>query len=67
MPKKRWQPIPVGAHVMIDGQVSGLVVAPLPKGAGQTYAVRTVGNALSAKLGVHESRLTLRQESKSNP
>lgn len=61
MPKSRWQPLPVHAHVLIDGQVSGLVIGPLPKRAGQTYVVKTH----SFTRFIHENRLTLRPESKS--
>ena len=67
MSKKRWAPIKTGTHVMIDGQVSALVVAPLPSGPGKTYVVRTTGGALSPKLSVHENRLTIRPESREKP
>jgi len=59
MPKKRWKPLPAGCHVLIDGQVSGLVLEPLPERAGHTYRVRT----RAFILRIHEQRLTVRPES----
>lgn len=65
MSKKKWTPFPTLSHVMIDGQVSGLIVAPLPKSAGQNYLVRTLDVAGSfRRLVIHESRLMLRAESR---
>lgn len=57
---KKWQALPIGCHVLIDSQVSGLIVEPLPKSAGQTYVVRT----LEKKQFVHENRISVNQKVK---
>lgn len=59
MSKKRWTPIPAMCHVMIDGQVAGLILEPLPKSPAQTYVVKTS----TFTRFIHEKRLTVRPES----
>ena len=59
MAKSKWKPLPLHTHVLIDGQVSGLIIGELPKRAGQTYVVKT----LDFTRFIHENRLTIRPES----
>jgi hypothetical protein len=53
--RAKWSAIPLGTHVLIDGQVPGLIIAELPKRAGQTYVVRT--HAFTRFI--HENRITI--------